>query len=208
MLIHNRIDSSKVNGPGNRAVIWTQGCLLACPECWNPLTHATEGPEDQRVSVGTLIEWILSRPGIDGVTWSGGEPMHQIPELITVMRCVKRARPDLSFGMFTGYYEAELAKGHFKFRNANGTWIEQDAPIGYSFWNAIKAEKLLDFAIAGRFTEALKTTALPMRSSDNQKLLLLSDRYTEGDFKKQGVEITIRPGGMDTITGFPVGVKL
>ena len=29
---------SKVNGPGNRFVLWTQGCSKGCSECFNPET--------------------------------------------------------------------------------------------------------------------------------------------------------------------------
>jgi len=78
-----------------------------------------------------------------------------------------------------------------------------------SYWHYIKERRLLDFVVAGRFVESLTTTALPMVSSANQKLLLLTDRYRESDFKQQGVEIKIAPGGKRaTITGFPVGVNL
>ena len=32
---------SKVNGPGNRFVLWTQGCSKGCSECFNPETWST-----------------------------------------------------------------------------------------------------------------------------------------------------------------------
>ena len=32
---------SKVNGPGNRFVLWTQGCSKGCSECFNPETWNT-----------------------------------------------------------------------------------------------------------------------------------------------------------------------
>ncbi len=37
--LHSLMECSTVNGPGRRAVIWTQGCSLQCPGCWNPQTH-------------------------------------------------------------------------------------------------------------------------------------------------------------------------
>jgi hypothetical protein len=36
---------------------------------------------------------------------------------------------------------------------------------------------------------------------------LFSDRYEQSDFDMQKVEVRIAPGGLTTITGFPVGVK-
>ena len=215
MLIHNRMEVSRVNGPGARAVIWVQGCLLACKNCWNPGTHSfVDGLE---MTVDNLVGWILDLNGIEGVTFSGGEPMHQVVELFWLMVRVKRVRPSLSFGMFTGYTEAELEAGRYKYVYASGgpggmpggTWSHKDLASLDSYWHYIKERRLLDFVVAGRFVEAMTTTALPMVSSANQKLLLLTDRYRESDFKQQGVEIKIAPGGKRaTITGFPVGVNL
>jgi len=37
--VHSFLEVSSVNGPGQRAVIWLQGCSLGCPSCWNPSTH-------------------------------------------------------------------------------------------------------------------------------------------------------------------------
>jgi anaerobic ribonucleoside-triphosphate reductase activating protein len=37
--VHSFLESSSVNGPGQRAVIWLQGCSIGCPQCWNPTTH-------------------------------------------------------------------------------------------------------------------------------------------------------------------------
>ena len=36
---------SAANGPGERFVLWVQGCPLACPGCWNPDTWAFEHAE-------------------------------------------------------------------------------------------------------------------------------------------------------------------
>jgi len=44
MLIHGFVAHSGVNGPGVRAVVYFQGCNLACAGCWNPATHAFVGP--------------------------------------------------------------------------------------------------------------------------------------------------------------------
>lgn len=73
-------------------------------------------------------------------------------------------------------------------------------------WRSLRV--LLDFAVVGRFQESKKTSSDPMRSSTNQRLCLFTDRYREGDFPRQSVEVKIRRGGLTTITGFPVGVKL
>ena len=62
---------SAANGPGERFVLWVQGCPLACPGCWNPDTWAFER-RDLR-SVEDLAAVILATEGIEGVTFTGGE---------------------------------------------------------------------------------------------------------------------------------------
>jgi organic radical activating enzyme len=45
---------------------------------------------------------------LDGVTFSGGEPMQQADELAPLIQDLRAALPALSLGMFTGYSEEEL----------------------------------------------------------------------------------------------------
>jgi anaerobic ribonucleoside-triphosphate reductase activating protein len=67
MWVHSLLPRSTVNGPGERAVVWFQGCDLGCRGCWNPSSHSFELGRDRPVEeVGA---WILSRAGIEGVTF-------------------------------------------------------------------------------------------------------------------------------------------
>ena len=210
MIVHDRLISS-VNGPGRRAVVWLQGCTLGCRGCWNPHTHNFDRADNETPL--SLATWILAQSEIEGVTFSGGEPMQQAADLYRVISEVKGREPRLSIGMFTGYNLAELEEGRFKFRQAilddggqhSAAWINDPAETSRS-WGRIRA--LLDFAVAGRFQQSKLDTTTPMRSSRNQQLHLFNDRYVESDFPKQSVEIRIRQGGLTTITGFPIGVKL
>lgn len=212
MIIHNRLISS-VNGPGRRAVIWVQGCDLGCRGCWNPATHSHLRPDNETPE--ELARWILVQDEIEGVTFSGGEPLQQAQETLAVLEEVKRRSPELTAGMFTGYNLEELETGRFKYRARPETgigsvhsqvrWVT-DQETTAATWRSVRA--LLDFAVVGRFQESRKTTADPMRSSTNQTLRLFSGRYREGDFPRQAVEVKIRLGGLTTITGFPIGARL
>lgn len=214
MIVHNRLISF-VNGPGRRAVVWLQGCTLGCRGCWNPLTHSFDRPDNE--TPHTLAKWILAQTriehDIEGVTFSGGEPMQQAAELHDAIAEVKERAPRLSIGMFTGYNLTELESGRYRFRTPaaweagleSSTWID-DPAITSARWVEIRAH--LDFAVAGRFQESKLDSVTRMRSSSNQCLHLFTDRYSESDFPKQAVEIRIQPGGRTTITGFPIGVKL
>jgi anaerobic ribonucleoside-triphosphate reductase activating protein len=66
----------------------------------------------------------------------------------------------------------------------------------------------LDFAVLGRFVAARPST-LPLRTSANQVLRLLGDRYREEQFKPLEFEVHIEAQGLTQITGFPlVGLPL
>lgn len=71
----NIIPFSAVDGPGNRTVIFLQGCNLNCLYCHNPETIAIGAqPEVKEVSVTSLWEIIEPYQAfVSGVTISGGE---------------------------------------------------------------------------------------------------------------------------------------
>lgn len=178
VVIHAIIMHSRVNGPGRRSVVYFQGCDLGCASCWNPATHAFVGTTRSAEDVAAQILRIVD---IDGVTFSGGEPMQQGPALAALISILKARRPGLSIGMYSGYSERELH--------------------GSAVWRDIRQH--LDFAVLGRFVAA-KPSSLPLRTSANQILRLFNGRYHEEDFKPQECEVQITQHGLVQITGFPL----
>ena len=74
------IEFSPVDGPGNRFVVFLQGCNLNCLFCHNPQTIPRRG--GRTTSVGDLLAKIrLAAPFLSGVTVSGGEATQQ-PEFL------------------------------------------------------------------------------------------------------------------------------
>ena len=196
MLLHALIPASRANGPGIRAIVFFQGCSIGCPKCWNPLTHQFLGTE---VTVEAAIQEVLrahQEHTLEGVTFSGGEPMQQADSLLRLIQGLHQQAPELSFGMFSGYAEHELAKRQY--------WIWGDGssePRRKRLWQEIRA--CLDFAILGRFNHA-QPSSLPLRTSRNQVLRLFSDRYTPADFSEELIEVSIHEGGRAEVTGFPI----
>jgi len=121
--------------------------------------------------------------------------MQQAQALLELMREIRQAAPAVSFGMFTGYTENELAAGRYVTRLR--ATVEQKRTL----WQTVRG--LLDFAVMGRYDRTQPTMA-PLRTSRNQRLLLFSSRYREGDFGPQLVEISIEASGRCVLTGFPV----
>ena len=156
-----------------------------------------------------LAKYIMSQPRVNGVTFSGGDPIQQVDSLLRCVDYIHRHRPAFSVGIYTGYTLKELDEGWYD------TWTRAlvgEAPSGMwpalsTWWPELKG--YLDFAIMGRFNQNKVSKTLPLRGSSNQELVLFSNRYTDADFSPQMVEITIAPGGKSAVlTGFPVSMTI
>jgi pyruvate-formate lyase-activating enzyme len=93
-LVAGTIPFSNVDGPGNRFVVFLQGCNFDCVACHNPQTIPGHEPVDgfgpQRRSVDDVVAEIRrAAPFVRGVTVSGGEATQQpafLVELFTALR--------------------------------------------------------------------------------------------------------------------------
>jgi anaerobic ribonucleoside-triphosphate reductase activating protein len=197
MLIHGFVGGSRVNGPGLRAVVYFQGCTLGCRDCWNPETHAFAGKERSIAEVAGLVVSAHQERALEGVTFSGGEPMQQADALLALIESLRDRLPGLSFGMYSGYSQRELASGGYWCRCELTQCAKED------IWRGIRAH--LDFAVLGRYA-AGRPGQLPLRTSTNQKLALFSGRYREQDFEPQETEVHIDAEGLVQVTGFPTTV--
>ena len=195
MLIHGFVAHSQVNGPGVRAVVYFQGCNLGCANCWNPVTHAFVGRPRGVHDVADQVATAHRTHPLEGVTFSGGEPMQQALDLLEVVRLLKRAKPELSMGMYSGYTERELDSGRF--------WTRYELGLEAKNWCWADIKQYLDFAVLGRFVAA-RPSRLPLRTSSNQVLRLFGNRYREEHFKPLEFEVHIEAQGLVRITGFPL----
>lgn len=143
-----------------------------------------------------IAEWILACEGIEGVTFSGGEPMQQADSLRRLIGRLRHHTPELSLGMFSGYTERELDAGRYSIWDRQIALREKQ-----DLWQRVR--KQLDFAVLGRFNYLHRGEA-PLRSSRNQVSRLFSERYTESNFGEQLLEINIHGDGRTDVTGFPV----
>lgn len=96
MSIKGSVDSIEsfglVDGPGIRTVVFLKGCKLRCQFCHNPeMWHM----DSFNMTVDEVVEKILrNKPYFKrnqgGVTFSGGEPLLQVPFLIEVCKKLKK----------------------------------------------------------------------------------------------------------------------
>jgi len=171
------LSRSEANGPGERFVVWVQGCPLACPGCWNPDTWSFTRRELRDVS--DLAAEVAATPGIEGVTFTGGEPFAQARALAGLGRAAWDL--GLSVFVFTGYNVDELTM-----------------PAHRSLLD------VTDVLVAGRYVEAQRSEGLTWRGSANQRIHFMTGRYGVADMMvAPEVEILVRPDGGLTVTGFP-----
>lgn len=175
------VDESEVNGPGCRAVIWVQGCLRACPGCFNPASWSFE--VNQLLSVEHLVEKILSHDRNEGVTFSGGEPFWQAPALANLARQVKAA--GLNVMSFTGFTLEQLQS--------------EFAPAG-----AQDLLAQLDLLVDGPYVQSLAIHRPDsLVSSSNQRVHVFNPELQDRlNWASDQIEIHILNNGDRIITGY------
>ncbi len=148
------VERCRVLGPGERFVLWVQGCPLRCHGCHNPQFQPFE--DKLWLSVSQLAARVLSVPDIEGVTYVGGEPFAQAEALAALSR--------------------RLHAGGLTVMTYTGFTLESLRCSALSHARELLADT--DLLLDGPYRQDLPT-ARPWRGSDNQRLFALSDRYVD-----------------------------
>ena len=99
-LVADTITFSSVDGPGNRFVVFLQGCNFDCVVCHNPqtihqFTHQSAPPSMRRTVADLVAHIRRAAPFVRGVTVSGGEATMQ-PEFLEALFTTLKADDTLS----------------------------------------------------------------------------------------------------------------
>ena len=143
------VRESIVDGPGFRFTVFCQGCPHNCEGCHNQATHDFSGGYDCDIS--RILEAIDKNPLLDGVTFSGGEPMCQAEAFCSLAAEVKKR--NLNIVTYTGYTYEELL-----IMSEKDIWIK-------------KLLDLTDILIDGRFILSQRDLTLLFRGSRNQRVI-------------------------------------
>jgi len=146
--IRSELAGSFSNGPGNRYVVWFQGCGHGCVGCYNPKSWAAEIIE--LVEPAKLAARILDS-GCDGVTFTGGEPMSQPAAFFETL---------LGLQTREGHLDRRLVNGILLFTGHTLHEVAAD-------YHCVEALSLVDVAIMGRY-ERDKRSVAGLRGSTNQ----------------------------------------
>ena len=149
---------SIVDGPGLRAVLWTQGCKHHCKGCQNPQTWSFDG--GGLIPVKAVLDEIDKLEYHTGLTLSGGDPMYQVKPCLEI---VKHARKkSLNIWVYTGFTWEELIK------------LSKKEPIYLDFL------KEIDVLVDGRFILEERDLSLLFRGSKNQRLIDVKKTLKDG----------------------------
>lgn len=108
MNYHKIEKTSVANGEGIRVVLWVSGCSLHCKGCHNPETwNANSGKPFNLESKYELYE-ALDKSYIQGITFSGGNPLESFPEVFALCKEIKENFPTKDIWLYSGYTYEEI----------------------------------------------------------------------------------------------------
>jgi anaerobic ribonucleoside-triphosphate reductase activating protein len=140
------VEDSVVDGPGLRTTIFFAGCTHYCRGCHNPESWRIDGGIE--MSIDEMMSQ-LNRNPLNDITFSGGEPMLQIRELIRLAKKCKENNKNI--WCYTGFLWEELVT-EFK---------EEFAELSI----------YLDVLVDGRFLIEQRDLSLLYKGSKNQRVI-------------------------------------
>lgn len=165
------IQSTRLLGPGNRAVLWVRGCYAHCKGCIAPEWQSPM-PEHYRTIESLVKELVIDNPAVEGITISGGEPFLQANGLANFVRLCKQQK-ELNYIVYSGY----------EYRNLKNNVVR----------GAVELLDEIDVLIDGRYEKELNQDQ-GLYGSGNQQVHYLTDRLMEFDFSRQQRQVEFRIG--------------
>lgn len=153
------------NGDGLRVVLWLSGCSHHCYNCQNPQTWNPDSgiPFDESAKQEIINE--LSKDYISGITFSGGDPLHEnnLKDVVNLIFKVKENFTQKTIWLYTGYSFEELKEMYKTMQFAFSPYNEWKVR-----WDIIK---MCDILVDGEYIEEQKDITLKWRGSKNQRVI-------------------------------------
>lgn len=176
MNYHNITTADMMNGEGLRVVLWLSGCSHRCKGCQNPQTwNVNSGIPFDDLAREELFEK-LSKNYISGITFSGGDPLHEnnVNEVLDLIRKIKHKFPNKNIWLYTGYYWEEIFEPTFTEQSKE--WI-----VDYLKHNEIRKRiiALCDVLVDGRYVESVRDITAHWVGSTNQSVIDVQESLKE-----------------------------
>ena len=166
---HNITHDDMNNGNGLRVVLWLSGCSHHCYNCQNPQTWNPDSgiPFDESAKQEIFNE--LSKDYISGITFSGGDPLHEnnLDEVLKLVQEIRISFPEKTIWLYTGFQWSQIiAKIHPP--------IFPDEKFEHDRNIHMKRQKIIsniDVLVDGEYIDEQKDLTLAYRGSKNQHVI-------------------------------------
>ena len=155
------------NGDGLRVVLWLSGCSHHCYNCQNPQTwNPGSGiPFDESAKQEIFNE--LSKDYISGITFSGGDPLHEnnLDEVLSLIKEIRISFLEKSIWLYTGYNFDLL---NSKYNEYKYTPFAANADEWLTRWDIISNVNVL---VDGEYIDEKRDITLKWCGSSNQRVI-------------------------------------
>lgn len=144
------------NGPGIRVSIYVQGCTRQCEDCFNKETWDFNGGSPFTNNLKERFLELGNKKKIVGYSILGGEPLQQGKEMLSLVQDIRKAYPEKTIWMWTGYKYEDLSD-------------EQ-----------LEIVKEIDVLVDGEFVTKLKSSNRHFIGSHNQRIIDIQKTILKG----------------------------
>lgn len=160
------------NGDGLRVVLWLSGCSHHCYNCQNPQTWNPDSgiPFDKSAKQEIFTE--LSKDYISGITFSGGDPLHEnnLDEVLKLVKEIRISFPDKTIWLYTGFRWEELIM-----YDSYNSFIPLESNLRKDIYELyIKRHQIIELCniiVDGEYIDEQKDLSLKWRGSKNQRVI-------------------------------------
>ena len=164
------------NGAGLRVVLWLSGCSHHCYNCQNPQTWDPNSgiPFDESAKQEIFNE--LSKDYISGITFSGGDPLHEnnLDEVLKLVKEIRISFPEKTIWLYSGY---NLDLLNSKYNEYKYTPFAANADEWLTRWEIISNVNVL---VDGEYIDEQKDLTLKFRGSKNQRVIDVQQTLKQG----------------------------
>ena len=160
------------NGTGLRVVLWLSGCSHHCYNCQNPQTWNPDSgiPFDELAKQEIFNE--LSKDYISGITFSGGDPLHEnnLDDVLKLVQEIRISFPDKTIWLYTGFRWEELIM-----YDSYNSFIPLESNLRKDIYELyIKRHQIIELCnivVDGEYIDEQKDLSLRFRGSKNQRVI-------------------------------------
>ena len=155
------------NGTGLRVVLWLSGCSHHCYNCQNPQTwNPDNGIQFDELAKQEIFNE-LSKDYISGITFSGGDPLHEnnLDEVLKLVQEIRISFPEKSIWLYTGYNFDLL---NSKYNEYKYTPFAANADEWLTRWEIISNVNVL---VDGEYIDEQRDITLKWCGSSNQRVI-------------------------------------